>query len=70
MKTTLVDFYLTALPLYIWVWIREASVPAKLGWILFQVCLGSAATWFYILVVSLRCRAGDPLAKLLLGAAA
>jgi hypothetical protein len=67
MKTTLVDFYLNVLLICAWIWVRERSKVAAIGWCLFLVCLGSFATWAYVFWLTLSLRQGDSLAKLLLG---
>ena len=71
MNATLVDFYLNALVLCIWVWLREAPrlgrVPAVLV-IVYLLCLGSFATWSYVAhLLWVRTRPGDTLAKIVLG---
>jgi hypothetical protein len=71
MNATLVDFYLNALVLCIWVWLREAPrlgrVPAALV-IVYLLCLGSFATWSYVAhLLWVRTRPGDTLSKVVLG---
>ena len=71
MNATLIDFYLNALLLCIWVWLREAPrlgrVAAALI-IVYLCCLGSFATWSYVAhLLWARTRPGDSLHKIVLG---
>lgn len=68
MNTTLVDFYLVMTVVWCWICIREASLAAKVFWIVALFCLGSVSTWFYVWQIAVRLRAGDPLSKLVMGA--
>ena len=68
MVTTLWDFYLIALPMLLTVlWRHRASPLTGFGLVLFICCLGSSATWLYLLLVFLSLRAGDPVARLFMG---
>lgn len=66
MRTTLVDYYLTLLPLTFFAAYRERLHP---GWavvtVVYFVCLGSTAVWSYIFLLFLRLRSGDLVTKIL-----
>ena len=66
MNTTLVDYYLTLLPLLLLVALRHRRSPATAAvTALYLCCLGSSAVWSYLLLVFMRLRAGDSVARLL-----
>ena len=66
MSTTLVDYYLTQAPLLLLVALRHRRSPATAALTaLYLCCLGSSAVWSYLLLVLLRLRAGDSVARLL-----
>ena len=71
MNATLVDFYLNAAVICVWVWLREAprlGRPAAALLIVYLCCLGSFATWSYIAhLLWARTRPGDSVAKIVLG---
>jgi hypothetical protein len=66
MRTTILDYYLTLLPFLVFVSIRERR---SLLWTIFAVvfccCLGSAAVWSYLFLVTLRLKVGDSITKIL-----
>lgn len=66
MNTTLVDFYLNWLVIAAWQITREPPATA-LAFVVFTACLGSCATWLYVLFVLLQMRAGDSMAVFWLG---
>lgn len=68
MATTIVDYYVTALPFYVWIFIRERSAGLALLYALICAGLGSSLVWIYILVALLQHRSGQPLASFVLGA--
>ena len=69
MTTTLIDYYMTALPFYIWIYLRSRTYTTALLSIVACVCLGSVAVWLYVFVALWHWRAGQPVAVLLVGRA-
>jgi hypothetical protein len=66
MRTTLLDYYLTLLPFLVFVYHRERrSTVIAVASVVYCCCLGSAAVWSYVFLVTLRLKAGDPLWKVL-----
>ena len=66
MRTTLVDYYMTLLPFLVFVAHRErrSALVATLS-VVYCCCLGSAAVWSYVFIVTLQLKVGDPLWKVL-----
>jgi hypothetical protein len=75
MSTTLVDYYLSLLPFYFAVFMRErygsgAGAAVAALWVLFCAGLGACAVWLYVFVVLMRARPGVSVASLITGGAA
>ena len=66
MNATLVDYYLTLAPFLCWVALRERQPLVALLWAAGLCCSGSVGVWGYVWLMSLRVRAGDSIAKVLL----
>ncbi len=62
---TVKDFYVTQIPLTLWMAYKETSWIARTLWFVAFVCLGSIATSFYILLQIAKLKPEDPLEKVL-----
>ena len=69
MSTTLVDYYLTALPFYIIIFLRSSTLLEGVLWPIACACLGSSTVWLYVFVTLMRVRPGVSVAALLCGSA-
>ena len=51
---TLADAYAGFLTFYVWVWVRESSILARLGWLVAILLLGNIAMSVYVLLALAR----------------
>ena len=70
MSTTLVDYYLSLLPLYIVIYNRESRIAGTavgILWVIICASLGACAIWAYVFYLLLRVRPGTPLSIIITG---
>lgn len=65
-RTTIYDFYFNIVIISSWMFYKEKSWLAALGWLVSFVLLGSIATAGYVWLQLSRVKPGDPVSKLLL----
>jgi hypothetical protein len=63
---TLADAYFGFLTFYAWVFYKETTATARLGWFLAVMLLGNIAMSAYMLIQLARLEDGEPLEQLLL----
>ena len=63
---TLVDAYFGFLTFYAWVFYKETTATARLGWFLAVMLLGNIAMSIYVLMQLARLEDGEPVERLLL----
>jgi hypothetical protein len=63
---TLVDAYFGFLTFYAWVFYKETTATARLGWFLAVMLLGNIAMSIYMLMQLARLEDGEPVERLLL----
>ena len=63
---TLCDAYAGFITFYAWVWYKERSVPARLGWLVAILLLGNMAMSTYVLLALRRLPRSAPIERLLL----
>ncbi len=62
---TVKDFYVTQLPLSLWMFYKESHWLARVLWFVAFVALGSIATSFYLLLQVWKLNPEDPIEKIL-----
>ena len=66
MRTTLIDYYLTLLPLCALAFWRERSSPLwAIATVIYFCSLGSTAVWSYIFLMFYKLKSGDAVSKIL-----
>lgn len=70
LATTIIDYYITGLPFYLWIVMRERSLVSGGTWALACICLGSVLVWFYVFLALMQTSAGTPLSSFVMGSAA
>jgi hypothetical protein len=65
---TLIDAYYGFLTFYVWVWFKERSALARLGWFIAIMSLGTMAMSTYVLLQLAKLRPDEPVSAMLLPA--
>jgi len=63
---TLMDAYFGFLTFYVWVFFKERSVLARIGWFVAIMLLGNMAMATYVLLQLARLKPGEPVSSILL----